>query len=132
MRKLREEMEQATRDRDEETRMELEIEAKRMQKEMERVLNDAKRLGSKHKTRKPDGRLAPVQETSAVQSWRQMDDPESALRVNNSPWNVERTRPLSQVDEPPNRRGNARIYLLGFVVVLLLTILGTILAHVLK
>ncbi|KAF9781312.1 hypothetical protein BJ322DRAFT_269416 [Thelephora terrestris] len=44
MRTLREEMEQAIRDKDEETRMELEISAKKMQREMERYQNDARRL----------------------------------------------------------------------------------------
>ena len=45
---LEEEMEQAMKEKDEETRRELEIETKRMQKEIERLRNDADRFAPEH------------------------------------------------------------------------------------
>ena len=48
MRIVREEMEQAMRDKDEETRRELVIETEKMQKEIERLRNDAERFTSEH------------------------------------------------------------------------------------
>ena len=52
MRTLKGEMEQATKDKDGETRRELEIERKRMQKEIERFENDAGRFASDYEKKK--------------------------------------------------------------------------------
>jgi len=52
MRVLREEIEQAMRDKDEETMRELEIETQKMQREIERFENDAKRFGSNYRKEK--------------------------------------------------------------------------------
>jgi len=118
MRKLREEMEEAARDKDEEARRELEIEARRMQKEMEKVLNDAKKLGSGR--RAGEGRFD--------SHLPRVDEPRGTLRSGPAVWDGERGGPLG---EPWDRRDNTRIWLLGSAIFLLVATVGTIVPFVL-
>ena len=61
MRTLKGEMEQAAKDKDGETRRELEIERKRMQKETERFENDAGRFASDYEKEKERLEARPTQ-----------------------------------------------------------------------
>jgi hypothetical protein len=117
MRVLREEMQQAMKDKDEETRRELEIETQKMQKEIARFENDAKRLASDYKNEKDklDTRLAQMEEEAreeadrvAAQYQRQVDELRDSLQTNTSASEMERARMLQQIDELSQRSTQAR------------------------
>ena len=108
MRVLREEMEQAIKDKDEETRRELEIETKRMQREISRFQTDAKRLESDYKQEKErlEERLGEMESKArqeanrvAAEYQQQIDELRDALRSNGEASEREKAQMLEKINE---------------------------------
>ena len=105
---LREEVEQAIRDRDEETRRELEIETERIQREIARLQNDTTQLEYGYKERlgkclemsSEDRKAA---EHVAVQYQQQIDELRNALQSNSEVSEREKVLILEKVDELSKR-----------------------------
>lgn len=108
MRVLREEMEQAIKDKDEETRRELEIETKRMQREISRFQTDAKRLESDYKQEKErlEERLGEMESKArqeadriAAEYRQQIDELRDALQSNGEASEREKAQMLERINE---------------------------------
>ena len=117
MRVLKEEMQQAIRDKDEETRKELEIETKRMQKEITRFENDARRLESDYKSEKErlETRLMTMEEDAreetnrvAAQYQRQIDELRDALQSNAAASEREKAQMREQIDQLSRMRDRSQ------------------------
>jgi len=117
MRVLKEEMQQAIRDKDEETRRELEIETKRMQKEIARFENDAKRLESDYKSEKErlETRLTTMEEEAreetnrvTMQYQRQIDEMRDALQTNAAASEREKAQMREQIDQLSRMRDRSQ------------------------
>ena len=117
MRVLKAEMEQAIRDKDEETRRELEIETRKMQREIARFENDAKRLASDYKKEKEklETRLEDMEAESrreadriAAQYQRQIDELRDSLRANTAASEREKEQMLQQINELSRRADRAQ------------------------
>ena len=107
------EIEQAIKDKDEETRKELEIESERMQKEIARFQNDAKRLESDYKKEKErlKSRLKQMEAEAkreadrvAAQYQQQIDGLKNALRSNAKASEKEKAQMLEEINELSWRR----------------------------
>jgi hypothetical protein len=116
MRILREEMEQAMKDHDEETRRELEIEAEKMQREIARCQNDARRLESDYKKEKEtlQTRLSQIESVArqegdrvAAQYQRQVDELRDALRTNSEASEREKAEMRERIDDLSSRSARA-------------------------
>ena len=116
MRVLKEEMEQARDNKDEETRRELEIEAKRMQGEIARFENDAKRLASDYVNKKGNlrTRFASMEaearrETDRIiaQYQREIEELSYSLRTNRAASERERKQMVAQMNELSRKRDRA-------------------------
>jgi hypothetical protein len=117
MRVLKEEMKQAIKDKDEETRRELEIETQKMQKEIARFENDAKRLANDYESEreKLEARLTDMEEEARQESDRiatqyqlQIDELRDALQANAATSEREKSQMREQIDELSRRRDQAR------------------------
>jgi len=117
MRVLKEEMQQAIRDKDEETRKELEIETKRMQREIARFENDARRLESDYKREKEtlESRLADMEseareETNrvATQYQQQIDELRDTLQANAAASEREKAQMRGQIDQLSRMRDHSQ------------------------
>ena len=117
MRVLKEEMQQAIRDKDEETKRELEIETQKMQREIARFENDAKRLESDYKSEKDklEARLTQMEAEArqeadrvAAQYQQQVDELRGSLQTNTAASEMERAQMLRQIDELSRRSAQAR------------------------
>lgn len=105
---LREDLEQAMKDKDEETRKELEIEAQKVQRQIEKFQNDAKRLGPDYRKEKEKlkvhlGRMESEAGREAdrvtAQYQRQIDELKGILKANVRATQAERAIMLAQIDE---------------------------------
>ena len=108
MHTLRDEMEQAIKDKDEETRRELEIETQRMQREIERFQHDSERLESDYKKEKErlEARMEQMEleakketERITAEYQRQIDDIKHTLQTNTEASERERNQMLGQMGE---------------------------------
>ena len=106
---LKEDMEQAMRDKDEETRRELELEMKGMQKEIDRFLRDSERLASDYKKEKEmlEARMEQA-ERIATQYQRQIDDLRSQLQSNPGASDREKADMQDKIDDLTNKINAAR------------------------
>ena len=102
MRTLKEQMEQTIKDKDEETRKELEIESQRMEGEISRFLTDAKRLESEYEKEKT--RLEQCLEqarietnSNAAQYKQQIDELKDALKANAEASEREKAEMLKKI-----------------------------------
>jgi hypothetical protein len=118
---LKGEMEQAIKDKDEETKEELELETQRMQKEIEKFQNDSERLESDYKKEKErlKARMEPMEleakkemERVKAEYQRKMDNIKNTLQTNAAASESERAKMLAQIDDLsktikniPRRRG---------------------------
>lgn len=121
MRLLRDEMQQAMKDKDEETRKELEIETRRMQMEIDRFQNDSERLESDYKKERErlEARMAQMESNAreeadriASQYRQQIDELNHTLQTNAAATESERSQMSQQINElsrrsaeVPRRRG---------------------------
>jgi hypothetical protein len=104
---LKDEMEQAMRDHDEETRKELELETQRMQREIERFQNDSERLESDYKKEKErlEARMEQMEleakkETERLKAeyQRQMDDMKNTIETNAAASESDKAQRQAQID----------------------------------
>ena len=116
---LKEEMEQVMKEKDEGTRTVLEIETKRMQKEIERLKNDAKRFASGYKKEKDrlEAHIAHVEAEAkqeadrvATQYQQQIDELRASLQANAAASEKDRALMAQKIDELSKRRDRARIH----------------------
>jgi len=124
---LREEMRQAMKDKDDETRRELEIETQKMQREIAKFENDAKRLKSDYKNEKErlETRLEEMEDEArreadrvATQYQRQMEELRYTLEENTAASEREKALMRDQIDELSRRSARARQSRGGFFTML--------------
>lgn len=117
VRLLRDEMEQAIKDKDEETRRELEIETKRMQKEIERFQNDSGRLESDYKREKErlEARMEQMESEArkeadrvAAQYQRQVEELRHALETNAAATEREKAQMRDQIHDLSGKMSRGR------------------------
>jgi hypothetical protein len=115
MRVLREEMQEAIRNKDEEIRRELEIETQKMQREIAGFENDSKRLASDYKEKERlEARLVQMEEEARQEADRivaqcqgRINDLRDTLRTNTAASETERTQMLQQINELTRRSAQA-------------------------
>jgi len=114
---LKKEMEQVMKDKDERTRTALEIEAKKMQEEIERLKDDAKRFSSGYKREKDrlEAHIAHVEAKAkqeadrvATQYQQQIDELRASLRTNTDASERDRALMAQKIDELSKKRDSAR------------------------
>ena len=114
---LKEEMQQAMKDKDEETRRELEIETQKMQREISRFENDAKRLASDYKSEKErlEARLTEMGEETrreadriAAQYQRQIDELRDTLEASANASESEKAQMQEQITQLIRLQSQAR------------------------
>jgi len=119
---LKEEMRQAVKDKDEETRRELEIETRKMQKEIARFENDTKRLASDYKDEKErlEARVTQMEAETrqeadrvATQYQRQIDGLKDSIQTDAATSQREKARMLEQINDLSSRRDHVRSAPLG-------------------
>ncbi|KAF9781266.1 hypothetical protein BJ322DRAFT_265286 [Thelephora terrestris] len=119
MRLLKEELEQAIKDENEETKRELETETKRVQREIERFQNDARRLESDYKSEKGklESRLVQMEleareeaDRIAAECQRQVDELRSALQSSAEASEREKAEMLEQIDQLSRRGARAQAF----------------------
>jgi chromosome segregation ATPase len=113
MRALKEEMRQATKDEDEETRTELEIEAQKTQKEIAMFENDVRRLASNYESEKErlETRITKRREEArreAEQYQRQVDELKEAIEASTTASEREKAEMREKLIERSRRRDRAR------------------------
>jgi hypothetical protein len=117
MRVLKEEMNQAMGNKDEETRRELEIESQKTQKEIARFENDAKRLGSDYNNEKErlEARLKKTEEEArlevnqvALQYQRQIDELMDTLEASATASEREKAQMQEKINELSRKRDRTR------------------------
>ena len=110
---LREEMEQAIRDKDEETRKELEVESKRVRREISRFRRDSRRLESDYRKEKEtlEERFRQVElearreaDRVAAQYQQQIGELENTLRYSTKVSKKEKARMIDEINELSWRR----------------------------
>ena len=108
IRVLKEEMQEAINDRDEETRREREIETKKMQDEMERIENDARRFASDYQREKEEleARLEEVKKTAKREADRiaamcqaRIDELNASTQANTAAAEAEKAQMREQIEE---------------------------------
>ena len=109
MRVLKEDMEQAMRDKDEETRIELELEMKGMQKEIDRFLKDSERLASDYKKEKGtlEARMEQA-ERNATRYQREIGELRNQLQSNPGASDSENADMQAKIDDLTNQINSAR------------------------
>jgi hypothetical protein len=114
---LKEEMQQAMKDKDEETRRELEIETQKMQREISRFENDAKRLASDYKSEKErlEARLTEMGEETrreadriAAQYQGQIDELRDTLEASANASESEKAQMQEQITQLIRLQAQAR------------------------
>jgi hypothetical protein len=113
MRALKEEMRQAMKDEDGETRTELEIEAQKMQKEIAMFENDVRRLASNYESEKErfEARITRRREEArreADQYQRQIDELKDAIEASTTASEREKAEMQGRLNEQSRRRDRAR------------------------
>jgi hypothetical protein len=118
IRVIKEEMQQAIDDLDEETRREREDEARVMQKEVERLENDARRFASDFRRQKKELEVRVAEEKEkakrdaerlATQYQEEIDELYAAMRANTVASDEERAELLNRINELARRRDSLRV-----------------------
>jgi len=118
MRMLKKEMEQAVKDKDEETRKELEIETERMRKEIARFEYDTRRLASDYKSEKErlEARVTQMETETRQESHRiatqyqqQVNELRNTIQANAAASERERKQMLYEMKELAKSRDLARV-----------------------
>ena len=109
---MQEEVREAIRNKDEETKKELETETQKMQREIAGFENDSKRLASDYKKEKDrlEARLVQMEEVARQEADRvvtqcqgEIDGLRDTLRTNTAASETERAQTLQQIDELTRR-----------------------------
>ena len=119
---LREEMEQAMRDKDEETGRELEVETQKMQREIMRFKNDAKRFASDYRNEKDklEARLTQMEAEAkqeadrvAARYQREIDELRNTLQANTAASEMEKAQMFQQINELSRAQARAGAPMMG-------------------